>query len=112
MSMGSISDFFASSMAFSALPPMPTPSIPGGHHPAPISGTISNTQSATESDGFSMANMDLFSEPPPFAATVISTSSPAVELGVDHRGRVVAGIGPLERRVGHDGRAQLVLGIE
>ena len=74
--MGSMSDFFASSMAFSALPPMPTPSIPGGHQPAPISGTISNTQSATESDGFSMANMDLFSEPPPLAATVMSSLSP------------------------------------
>src|SRR6267142_3751756 len=76
MSMGSISDFFANNMAFSALPPMPTPSMPGGHQPAPISGTISNTQSATESDGFSMANIDLFSEPPPFAATVISSVSP------------------------------------
>ena len=63
-------------MAFSALPPIPMPSIPGGHQPAPISGTISNTQSATESDGFSMANIDLFSEPPPFAATVMSSSSP------------------------------------
>jgi len=75
--MGSIKDSFASSMAFSALPPMPIPSIPGGHQPAPISGTISTTQSATESDGFNMANMDLFSDPPPFAATVISTASPA-----------------------------------
>ena len=75
MSIGPISDFLASSMAFSALPPMPTPSIPGGHQPAPISGTISSTQSATESDGFSIANMDLFSEPPPLAATVISTCS-------------------------------------
>ena len=74
--MGSISDFFASNMAFSALPPIPTPSIPGGHQPAPISGTISSTQSATESEGFSIANRDLFSDPPPFAATVISRRSP------------------------------------
>src|SRR6202011_1388831 len=76
ISMGSMRDFLASNMAFSALPPMPTPSIPGGHQPAPISGTMSSTQSATESDGFNMANMDLFSDPPPFAATVISSSSP------------------------------------
>jgi hypothetical protein len=79
MSMGSINDCLASSMAFSALPPMPTPSIPGGHQPAPISGTMSRTQSATESAGFSMANMDLFSEPPPFAATVISTVLPGAK---------------------------------
>ena len=76
MSMGSISDSLASSIAFSALPPMPTPSMPGGHQPAPISGTISSTQSATESAGFSMANIDLFSDPPPLAATVISSVSP------------------------------------
>jgi hypothetical protein len=76
MSIGSMSDFFASNMAFSALPPIPTPSMPGGHQPAPISGTISTTQSATESDGFSIANMDLFSDPPPLAATVISSLSP------------------------------------
>ncbi len=77
MSIGSISDFFASSIAFSALPPMPTPSMPGGHQPAPISGTTSRTQSATESEGFNIANIDLFSDPPPLAATVISSCSPA-----------------------------------
>ena len=76
MSMGSINAFFANSMAFSALPPMPIPSIPGGHQPAPMSGTTPTTQSATESEGFSIANMALFSDPPPLAATVISTRSP------------------------------------
>src|SRR3984885_5247542 len=34
------------------------------------------------------------------------------ELDVDDRRRVVAGIGSLERRIGHDGGAQLVAGIE
>ena len=60
-------------MAFSAVPPKPIPNIPGGHHPAPIVGTTFSTQSTIESDGFNMANFDLASEPPPFAATSIST---------------------------------------
>ena len=76
MSIGSISDCFASSIAFSAVPPMPMPSMPGGHQPAPICGTISSTQSTIESDGFIILNFDLFSLPPPFAATSICTLSP------------------------------------
>ena len=55
---------------------MPMPSMPGGHQPAPISGTVFSTQSTIESDGFSITNFDLFSEPPPLAATVTSTVSP------------------------------------
>ncbi len=74
--MGSISDCLASSMAFSAVPPMPMPSIPGGHQPAPMVGTVFSTQSTTESDGFSMANLLFASDPPPLAATVISTVLP------------------------------------
>ena len=58
MSMVSISDSFAMTIAFSAVPPMPMPSMPGGHQPAPMCG------------------MDLFSLPPPLAATVTSTPSP------------------------------------
>ena len=77
MSIGSISDSFAITMALSAVPPTPMPSMPGGHQPAPISGTVSSTQSTTESEGFSISNMALFSEPPPLAATVTSTVSPA-----------------------------------
>ena len=76
MSSGSISDSFASSMAFSAVPPTPMPSMPGGHQPAPIVGTVFSTQSTIESLGLSITNFDLFSEPPPFAATVTSTSAP------------------------------------
>ena len=87
MSIGSISDSLASSIAFSAVPPMPMPSIPGGHQPAPISGTVLTTQSRIESLGLSMANLVLFSLPPPLAATVISTvlpgtSSTCVTAGV------------------------------
>ena len=77
MSIGSISASFAMSIAFSAVPPMPMPSIPGGHQPAPIVGTVFSTQSAIESDGFSMVNFDFASEPPPLAATSTSTWSPA-----------------------------------
>jgi hypothetical protein len=40
MSMGSMSDSLARTMAFSAVPPMPMPSMPGGHQPAPIVGTV------------------------------------------------------------------------
>src|SRR5437660_338842 len=46
MSIGSISASFAISIAFSAVPPMPMPSIPGGHQPAPMVGTVLSTQSA------------------------------------------------------------------
>ncbi len=76
MSIGSISDSFAITIAFSAVPPMPMPSMPGGHQPAPMVGTVFRIQSTIESDGFSIANFDLFSEPPPLAATCTSTLSP------------------------------------
>ena len=49
MSIGSISDSFARTMALSAVPPTPMPSMPGGHQPAPIAGTVSSTQSTIES---------------------------------------------------------------
>ena len=67
--MGSIIDSFASSIAFSGVPPMPTPRIPGGHQPAPMVGTTLRIQSTMESDGLSMANLAFASLPPPFAAT-------------------------------------------
>ncbi len=76
MSMGSISASLAMSSAFSAVPPMPMPSMPGGHQPAPMVGTVLITQSTIESDGLSMTNLDLFSEPPPLAAIRTSTRSP------------------------------------
>ncbi len=53
------------------------PSMPGGHQPAPIVGTVFSTQSTMESDGFSIANLALFSEPPPLADTETSTASPS-----------------------------------
>ena len=39
-------------------------------------GTVLSTQSMMESEGFNMASLDLFSEPPPLAATVTSTVLP------------------------------------
>ena len=77
MSMGSMRDCLARSMAFSAVPPIPMPSMPGGHQPAPRVSTVPTTQSATESLGLRAANLALFSEPPPLAATWTSTLSPA-----------------------------------
>ena len=50
--------------------------MPGGHQPAPIVGTVFSTQSTIESEGLSITNFDLFSEPPPFAATLTSTVLP------------------------------------
>ena len=50
--------------------------MPGGHQPAPMVGTVLSTQSTIESDGLSMANLDLASEPPPLAATITSTVLP------------------------------------
>src|ERR1035441_3217386 len=86
MSIGSISDCLASSIAFSEVPPMPMPSIPGGHHPAPIVGTVFSTHSTTESEGSSMMNFDFASDPPPLAATVISTVLPLTSSTVMHEG--------------------------
>ena len=80
MSIGSISDSLASSIAFSAVPPMPMPSMPGGHQPAPMVGTVLSTQSTMESEGLSIANLDLASEPPPLAATMTSTVPPGTTL--------------------------------
>jgi hypothetical protein len=66
----------ASSTAFSAVPPTPMPSMPGGHQPAPIVGTVFSTQSTMLSLGFIMMNLLLFSLPPPLAATVTSKVLP------------------------------------
>jgi hypothetical protein len=76
MSIGSIMPHFAISIAFSGVPPMPSDRMPGGHQSAPIVGTTDSTQSTILSLGSSIANFDLFSEPPPFAATITSTLSP------------------------------------
>ena len=96
----------------SAVPPTPMPSMPGGHQPAPISGTVSSTQSTIESDGFSIANVALFSEPPPFAATVTSTLSPGNELDVHDGRRVVAGVLSRKQRIRDDRGPQSVVGCQ
>jgi len=105
MSIGSISDSLARIIAFSAEPPMPMPSMPGGHQPAPINGTVFTTQSRIESLGLSMANLALFSLPPPLAETMISTWSPGTSsmwttAGVLSRvfTRVKAGSATMEAR--------------
>ena len=46
-------------MAFSAVPPMPMPSIPGGHQPAPMVGTVFSTHSTTESVGIEHGELGL-----------------------------------------------------
>ena len=78
--MSSIRLCLASSIAFSAVPPMPMPSMPGGHQPAPIVGTVFSTQSTRLSLGFIITNLDLFSLPPPLAATITSTVLPGTSV--------------------------------
>ena len=65
---------------------MPMPKMPGGHQPAPMVGTVFSTQSTIESEGLSMANFDLASEPPPLAATVTSTVAPRTRSTVTTAG--------------------------
>ena len=91
---------------------MPMPSMPGGHQPAPIVGTVFSTQSTMESDGSSITNLDLFSEPPPFAASLHLDGVAGDELVVDDRGRVVARVPARAGGVGDDRRAQPVVGID
>ena len=55
---------------------MPMPNMPGGHQPAPMVGTVLSTQSTTLSLGFNMIILDLFSLPPPLAATMMSNLLP------------------------------------
>ena len=43
-------------------------------------GTVFSTQSTTESEGLSMTNLLLASEPPPLAATITSTVLPDTTL--------------------------------
>ncbi len=93
--MGSMRDSFAMTIAFSAVPPMPIPNIPGGHQPAPMPGTVFKTQSTTESEGLSMAKRLLASDPPPLEATVTSTSPPSTSSTT-----TIAGVlSPVLRRV-------------
>jgi len=69
-------DFFRHLHRLFGRTPDTDPSIPGGHQPAPIVGTVFSTQSTIESEGFSIVNFALFSEPAPLAATSTSTVFP------------------------------------
>ena len=73
MSTGAMIASLAITVAFSGVPPMPRPRMPGGHQPAPIVGTVLSTQSTIESLGLRQTIFDLFSLPPPLAAQVTST---------------------------------------
>ncbi len=91
---------------------MPIPNIPGGHHPAPISGTISSTQSATGVRRIQHGEHGFVLRAAPFRRHRDLHMLARHELGVNHRRGVVAGVGALERGVRHDGGAQLVLRVE
>ena len=74
-----IGGFAARLVKMTAMPPeptMPMPRMPGGHQPAPMVGSCCRTHSTMSSLGLRTAKRDLFSEPPPFAATMTSTLSP------------------------------------
>ncbi len=112
MSMSSIRLCLASSIAFSAVPPMPMPSIPGGHQPAPIVGTVFSTQSTRLSLGIHHRELRLV-----LAAAALGRDDHVDgvarnERHLHHRGRVVLGVLPLEVRVADDRRAQWVVGVE
>ena len=86
------------------------PSMPGGHQPAPIVGSVFSTHSATSSDGFNITILLLFSEPPPLAATITSTLSPATKSMCTTDGvlslvflRVPAGSATIDARNGLSG---------
>ena len=99
-------------IAFSAVPPMPMPSIPGGHQPAPIVGTVLSTQSTMESEGLSMANLRFG-----LRAAALGRDGD-VDIAARHhldghdRGRVVAGVLARESGVGKDAAAELVVRVE
>ena len=112
MSMGSMRTCLARSMAFSAVPPMPMPSMPGGHQPAPMVGTVLRTQSTTESEGLSMANLDLASEPPPLAATVMSTVSPVTSSTKTAAGVLSLVFLRVQAGSARSGGAEHVVGVE
>ena len=111
MSIGSISASLAISIAFSAVPPTPMPSMPGGHQPAPIVGTVFTTQSAIESEGLSIDELRLRLRAAALRGDVDLELVARHHLHVDHRRRVVPGV--LAAEVGfveHRG-AQLVVRV-
>ncbi len=90
---------------------MASESMPGGHQSAPMVGTTESTQSTIESLGSSIANFDLFSEPPPLAATMTSTLSPGTSSTCVTRRRIVAGVGALAVGIGEHRAAQRVVAV-
>jgi hypothetical protein len=111
MSIGSISDFLRQQHRLLGRAADAEPRMPGGHQPAPIVGTVFSTQSTMESDGLSIANFDLFSEPPPFAATIDLDRVAGHELDVHTAGVLSFVFLRLARRVGEHRGAQLVVRI-
>ena len=112
MLIGSMSDSLARTMDFSAVPPMPMPSIPGGHQPAPMVGTVFTTQSTTESDGVEHGELGFG-----FAAAALAgdgdvQAGAGDQLDDDHGGCVVAGVLAGECRVGEDAGAEEIVGVE
>jgi hypothetical protein len=64
-----------------------------------------------ESDGFSITNFDLFSEPPPFAATITSTLSPGTTVMWTTAGVLSLVFFRCARRVRQHRGAQLVVRV-
>ena len=77
MLSGSIIAHLAISIAFSGEPPMPSESMPGGHQSAPMVGTMrQHPVDDRVATAAASRTCDLFSQPPPLAATITSTLSP------------------------------------
>ncbi|MDI3493544.1 MAG: hypothetical protein PWP17_1427 [Desulfomicrobiaceae bacterium] len=77
--MGRNSAFLASAGARSKVPPIPTPTMVGGHGLGPASAMVRTTNSLIPFQpcaGFSMAMRDMFSDPPPLAMKRMRRVSP------------------------------------
>ena len=112
MSMSSISASLAISIAFSAVPPMPMPSMPGGHQPAPIVGTVFSTQSTRRVARVEHHELALVLAAAALGRDLHVDGVAGHQLHVHHGRRVVLGVLALELRVGDDRRAQHVVGVE
>ena len=109
--MGSSSASLASSMAFSAVPPMPIPSMPGGHQPAPISGHHFQHPVHHRIGGVEHGELGLGLGAATFGRHVHFQLVTGNDLVMDHAGRIVAGVAARTVRIFQDRGAQRVVGF-
>ena len=111
MSIGSISASFASTIAFSARPPMPMPSMPGGHQPAPIVGTRLQHPVDDRVRRIQHHELRLVLRAAALGRDLHLDGVAGHEVEVDDGRRVVARVLPRAGRVGDDRCAQPVVRV-